>query len=145
MKQPASGTLAKLKKAVFTILGSIFLVLGAIGIFVPILPTTPFLLLSAACYFRGSGRMHSWLINNKVFGGYLKNYKEGKGMSAKAKIFTITLLWITVISSALLLVPILIVQVALVCVCIGVTVHLIRIPTYSAQGHLISMNKKQKR
>jgi uncharacterized protein len=145
MKQPASGTFAKLKKAAFTILGTLFLALGAIGIFVPILPTTPFLLLSAACYFRGSSRMHNWLINNKVFGVYLKNYKEGKGMSAKAKIFTITLLWITVVSSALLLIPILVVQVALVCVCIGVTVHLIRIPTYSAQAHLISMKKKQKR
>jgi uncharacterized membrane protein YbaN (DUF454 family) len=130
MEQPALSTFAKMKKAAFTVLGTLFLALGAIGIFVPILPTTPFLLLSAACYFRGSGRMHKWLINNRVFGVYLKNYKEGKGMSRKAKILTLTLLWITIVLSALIIVPMLVIQIALVCVCVGVTIHLIRIPTY---------------
>ena len=130
MKQQASGILLQLKRAVLTISGTLFLALGVIGIFVPILPTTPFLLLSAACYLKGSERMHKWLIHNKVFGTYIRNYTEGKGMSAKAKIFTLSLLWISIIPPALFIVSLVIVQVILIVVCVGVTIHLVRIPTY---------------
>ena len=64
------------KKAIFVVSGTISLGLGAAGLFLPILPTTPFLLLSAACYYKGSERMHRWLLNNKLFGDYIRNYKE---------------------------------------------------------------------
>ena len=129
--QPSSASKAsRLKKAVFTVLGTIFLGLGAVGIVVPILPTTPFLLLSAACYLNGSERMHRWLLNNKLFGSYIKNYREGKGMSARGKIFTLSLLWMTILYSAFFIVPSAVIQAVLFAVCIGVTVHLVRIPTY---------------
>ena len=62
------------------IAGTIFLVFGIIGIFLPILPTTPFLLLAAACYARSSKRFYNWLMNNKWFGNYIKNYNEGRGV-----------------------------------------------------------------
>ncbi len=142
---PAETT-NRLKKAIFTILGTIFVVLATIGIVLPILPTTPFLLLAAACYLKGSTRMHNWLLNNRIFGTYIKNYREGKGMTARAKVFTLTLLWITIAYSAVFLVPMLVVQVILFAVCIGVTAHLLKIPTYK-QTAIINqqINKKKKK
>ncbi|EMR74903.1 hypothetical protein MBGDF03_00701 [Thermoplasmatales archaeon SCGC AB-540-F20] len=77
--------------------GTVFVGLGIIGIILPILPTTPFLLLAAACYARSSKRFYDWLINNKWIGAYIKNYREGKGVPLKIKVFTISLLWITVL------------------------------------------------
>src|SRR4030043_2259032 len=70
--------------------------LGIIGIFTPILPTTPFLLLAAACYLRSSPRFHRWLMNNRIFGSYIRNYTEGRGIPIKVKLFTIALLWATI-------------------------------------------------
>jgi uncharacterized membrane protein YbaN (DUF454 family) len=125
----STGIKDKLKKTGFTILGTTFLAVGTIGIVLPILPTTPFLLLAAACYLKGSTRMHNWLLNNKVFGAYIRNYREGRGMTMRAKMFTLTLLWVTIACSAFV-VSMLIVQVILLVVCIGVTAHLLKIPTY---------------
>ena len=68
-------------------LGSTFVGIGTIGIFVPGLPTTVFMLLAAACYVRSSDRLYNWLIRNKTFGKYIKDYREGKGMPMRAKIF----------------------------------------------------------
>ncbi|MCW4010492.1 MAG: YbaN family protein [Candidatus Bathyarchaeota archaeon] len=130
MQKPTKKKASRIKRAVFTVLGTIFLGLGAIGIVLPLLPTTPFLLASAACYLNGSERMHRWLLNNKLFGSYIKNYREGKGMSARAKIFTLTLLWVTILYSAFFVVNSWAIQAVLVAVCLGVTTHLLRIPTY---------------
>ena len=80
-------------KIFLTIVGSLAVVLAILGIFLPLLPTTPFLLLASACYLRGSKRMHRWLLNNKVFGEYLRNFEEGKGIPIRAKITAIVLLW----------------------------------------------------
>jgi len=62
------------------VVGTISTALGILGIFVPILPTTPFLLLAAACYSRSSQRFYDWLLNNKYFGNYIRNYLEKKGI-----------------------------------------------------------------
>ena len=118
------------KKAIFVVSGTISLGLGAAGLFLPILPTTPFLLLSAACYYKGSERMHRWLLNNKLFGDYIRNYKEGKGVSLKGKIFTLLMLWATICYSALFLVNILVVQIILFAVATAVTVHVAGLPTF---------------
>ena len=69
------------------ILGSIFVAIGAIGILVPGLPTTPFMILAAACYIRSSNKLYNWLIKNKLFGKHIKNIREGKGIPIKVKIF----------------------------------------------------------
>jgi uncharacterized membrane protein YbaN (DUF454 family) len=120
----------KFVRSLFFVAGTITLVLGAVGIVLPILPTTPFLLLSLACYLRSSERMTHWMLNNKYFGTYIQNYKEGKGIPMKTKLFAISVLWITISISAFVLVPILVVQIILLVVAIGVTVHLVRLPTY---------------
>jgi uncharacterized membrane protein YbaN (DUF454 family) len=87
----------KLVRALWFIAGTICVVLGAIGIVLPILPTTPFLLAAAACYYKSSEKMHRWLLNNKWFGEYIRNYTEGKGLTRKTKITALTVLWITII------------------------------------------------
>jgi len=98
--------------------------LGIIGIFVPILPTTPFLLLAAACYMRSSERFYRWLIKNRIFGSYVRNYIEGRGMPVKLKIFIIFLLWLTIGLSITFGVQNTVVRIVLICVAIGVTIHI---------------------
>ena len=110
-------------------LGSFLLVLGIIGIFIPILPTTPFLLLAAACYARGSKKFYNWLINNKWLGEYIKNYREGRGIPLIVKILTITLLWITIAFSTIIIVSNFLIQVILIIIAIAVTIHILTIKT----------------
>jgi len=91
----------------------------------PLLPATPFLLLAAACYIRSSERFYNWLINNKWLGSYIKNYLEGKGISLKAKVLSISLLWITIGYSVIFVVNIFSIRVILILIAIGVTIHLL--------------------
>jgi len=111
------------------IAGSISLALGIIGIFLPLLPTTPFLLLTAACYARGSRRLHNWLLNNKLFGKYIRNYREGKGIPARSKVLALTLLWLTIGFSIFYVIPILIVQIILLAIAALVSIYIISLPT----------------
>jgi len=107
--------------------GTFFIGLGIVGIFVPVLPTTPFLLISATLYAKSSKSFYNWLVNNKILGRYIKNYREGKGIPLKLKIITIALLWITIGCSATFAIDIFWVRVILVIIAIGVTIHIIRI------------------
>jgi len=98
--------------------------LGIIGVFIPILPTTPFLLLAAACYMRSSERFYQWLINNRILGDYVRNYIEGRGMPIRIKILTILLLWLTIGLSITFGVQNIAVRIVLICIAIGVTAHI---------------------
>ncbi len=114
--------------------GTISLVLGAIGIFIPLLPATPFLLLSAACYMRSSERMLNWLLNNRWCGSYIRNYQEGRGIPLKTKVLAISVLWITIIYSSFFVIhDFLIAQVAMIAVAAAVSIHLIKTPTCRSQ------------
>jgi len=119
----------KLIRSILVIAGTFFVGLGVIGIFLPLLPTTPFLLLAAACYARSSKRFYNWLLNNKWFGNYIKNYREGKGVPLKVKILTISILWATIIISCVI-VSSLLVWIILVLIAIGVTIHVLTIRTF---------------
>ena len=107
--------------------GTFFIGVGIIGIFIPVLPTTPFLLLSAALYARSSQRFYNWLISNRIFGKFIKDYREGKGIPLKVKIITIILLWITIGCSAIFAIDIFWVRIILIIIAAGVTIHIIRI------------------
>jgi hypothetical protein len=122
--------LNQLLRAILIISGTIFLGLGLIGIFIPILPTTPFLLLTAACYARSSQRFYNWLMNNKWFGNYIKNYREGKGIPLKFKILTISLLWLTILTSIYFVINNFLIEMILIIIAIGVTIHILTIKTY---------------
>ena len=126
---------SRVVRALLIIAGTVSLVFAAIGVVLPLIPTTPFLLLAVACYCRSSERLYKWLINNRWFGEYIKNYREGRGIPLKTKILALTVLWVTISISALLLVPILIVQVVLLVIAIAVSVHILRLPTYKKSRH----------
>ncbi len=77
-------------KYLFITLGTICLGLGVIGVFVPVLPTTPFLLLSAAFYVRSSRRMYCWLLNHKLFGKFIRDFRESRSISLRNKFISIS-------------------------------------------------------
>lgn len=109
--------------------GTLCVMLGIIGIFLPVLPTTPFLLLAAAAYARSSDRFYHWLLDNRLLGAYIRNYREGRGMTLFAKVTTLALLWVGIGVSALVLMDTLWVQLVLGAIAIGVTWHLLSLPT----------------
>lgn len=80
-------------KFFYNTLGVLAVLLGILGIFLPLLPTTPFLLLASACFARGSVRLHRWLIGHRVFGKYIANFEAGYGIPLKGKIVATVMLW----------------------------------------------------
>jgi uncharacterized membrane protein YbaN (DUF454 family) len=127
----------KVVRTLWFIAGTICVVLGSIGIVLPILPTTPFLLAAAACYYKSSERMHRWLLNNKWFGEYIRNYKEGKGLPMKTKITALTVLWITIVFSTVFMLPrllpamlVLPMQLIMIAVAVAVSTHILKLPTF---------------
>ncbi len=109
--------------------GTIFVGLALLGIFLPLLPTTPFLLLAAMCYAKSSKRFYDWLLNNKYFGNYLKNYQEGKGVPLKVKVYSVSLLWGAIICSVIFVVQNIIIVAVLIAIAIVVTFHILIIRT----------------
>jgi uncharacterized membrane protein YbaN (DUF454 family) len=121
----------KIVRALFFVAGTVSLAIGTIGIVLPILPTTPLLLLALACYCRSSERMAKWVLTNKYFGSYIRRYKEGKGIPLKTKIVALAALWITISYSAFFIVNRWwMVQLILFTIAIAVSMHIIKLPTY---------------
>ena len=89
-----------LTKAALNAAGTVCVVLGVLGIFLPLLPATPFLLLASACYIRGSERLHRRLLSNRHLGPYITNIKDKRGLPLRAKVYTLALLWASVAYSS---------------------------------------------
>ena len=124
-------TRPKLVRAIFFVAGTVSLAFGTIGIVVPLLPTTPLLLLAVACYCRSSERMTRWILTNKYFGNYIRRYREGKGIPLKTKIVALATLWIIISYSAFFVVNHWwIVQLVLLVIAAAVTIHIVKLPTY---------------
>jgi uncharacterized membrane protein YbaN (DUF454 family) len=121
--------MSNFKKIMLIIIGSIALILGTVGIFLPLLPTTPFLLLAAACYIKGSEKLYNFLISNKLLGTYIKNYREKKGIPKKTKITSITLLWTSICYSIIFVLDNFHIKLLVIVIASCVTVHLIKIKT----------------
>jgi hypothetical protein len=127
----------KIIRALWLAVGLVCVGLGAIGLVLPILPTTPFLLAAAACFCKSSTKMYDWLLGNKWFGEYIRNYREGRGLSMQTKITALTVMWVTIgISTVFLLnrlLPpqlILPMQIVMIAVTAGVSIHILRLPTF---------------
>lgn len=110
-------------------LGWLCVVLGFAGIFLPVLPTTPFLLLAAACFVRTSPRFYQWLIRHPRMGKYLVYYLDGKGMPLRAKIYTLVLMWSMMLLTAFVLVDQPMLHYLLPAIGVGVSIYILRIPT----------------
>ena len=119
-----------MRKAIFILLGIIFVILAMVGLMVPVLPTTPFLLLAAFFFARSSDRALNWLLHNRWFGAYIRNYREGRGMALKDKVISLSLLWITIGLSAIYAVDQWWLRLVLVGIASGVTFHLTRLKNY---------------
>jgi uncharacterized membrane protein YbaN (DUF454 family) len=115
-------------KLLFNILGTLCLLVGILGLVLPLLPATPFLLLASACYVRGSQALHSWLMSNKYLGTYITNMKVHRGLPLKAKITAIAVLWASLLFS-LYRADSWLLDATLLVVGIGVTVLIVRLKT----------------
>lgn len=120
---------SRLKKYALIAAGSIFVVIGAIGVVLPVLPTTPFLLLAAACYIRSSQKFYDWLIGNRILGAYIKDYLSGEGLPVRAKVTTLSLLWLTIGATAIFAIDSTPIRILLLVVAIGVSTHILLIRT----------------
>ena len=120
---------SKIYRYFLVVLGTISLALGILGIFLPLLPTTPFLLLTAALYFRGSEKFYNWLINHKILGEYIRNFRENRAIPLRVKIISVSLLWITILSSAYFFVPYWWAQLIMIIIAILVTKHILSFKT----------------
>ncbi|MDN5850331.1 MAG: YbaN family protein [Nitrococcus sp.] len=102
--------------------------LGMLGVVLPVLPTTPFLLLAAACFARSSRRFHDWLMNMPIFGQTIRDYKAGKGIPVRVKITALSVLWITILTSVIWIIPLLLVKALLLFIASVVTTYILRLP-----------------
>lgn len=131
------------KKILYIIVGTISLILGTIGIFLPLLPTTPFWLLTCWCYIRSSKRMYDWVMNNRYFGGYIRDYVEDKAIPIRTKVTTLTVMWLSTIITSLFLIDILWVKIGLVFISLGVTWHIVTFPTKKAKVRVLTENVEE--
>jgi uncharacterized membrane protein YbaN (DUF454 family) len=126
---------SRIPKPVLLGLGWTCVVLGFIGVFIPGMPTTTFLLVSAWCFYRSSERAHTWLLENRLLGPYVRDFLSGKGMPVRSKVIAISIMWLTCGSSAVFFVPVLWAKVlVLSCAVIG-TIVVVRVrPRAPAQA-----------
>lgn len=117
------------KRIVYIILGSLFLILGAIGIFIPLLPTTPFWLLTCWFYVRSSEALYNRAMNNRYFGSYIRNYMVDKAIPLRSKIISVSIMWLSAILTSLFLIEYIWVKILLILISIGVTWHILSFPT----------------
>ena len=120
-------------KYIYIATGSLFLALGVIGIFLPVLPTTPFLLLAAALFFKGSPRIYNWLLEHKYLGPYIRSFREERAIPLRAKIISVALLGITALHCVLFLFPYWWLKGMMALVTIGVTIYILSFKTRSAR------------
>lgn len=122
------GTIHPVRRWALLIAGFIAVALGVLGIFLPVLPTVPLLLLALACFTRSSDRFYLWLINHARLGPLVQPYLNSQGMTRASKVKALTLLWISITASVVFLIELLWVRGLLLVVALGVSVYLLRLP-----------------
>jgi uncharacterized membrane protein YbaN (DUF454 family) len=124
-----SISISPITKYFYLITGFILVGVGIIGIFLPLLPTTIFLILASVCFLKSSPKANEWLRNHKILGVYIDNYQNKTGLTRNAKIANIITLWTSISLSAFLLTDELYIRIILLVIAIGVTIHLLMIKT----------------
>jgi len=123
-----------LRKWLLISTGMLCVGLGGVGIVLPLLPTTPFLLLAAACFVRSSDRLYNWLTSHRMFGSYIRNYREHGGMTTRARILTLVALWAGVGYAVVGVARSLSLRLVLLVIAVSVTVYLMRLKTVTRDG-----------
>lgn len=118
-----------LVKVALIVVGSISVVLGVLGIVLPVLPTTPFLLLAAICYSHSSERFYVWLLTNRLFGQYIRDWRENRGLTYAMKLWVILVLVVTMGVSIIFFIPIPAVKILLVVIGTCITLYILSLPT----------------
>ncbi len=117
-------------KNILTIIGFISLGLGIIGAFLPLLPTTPFILLSAALFAKSSDKMHSWLYNHRIFGEILRDFNENKTIPLYAKVISLFMMWMSILFTIFIIANgKLWLQILLAVIALGVSIHILSYKT----------------
>ena len=129
MEQESVSLFSKIKKGAYFIVGTIALVLGVIGAFLPVLPTTPLILLSAWCYIRSSEKFYEWLISNKRFGKTIEDYHSGLGISKNTKVKAIVMMWLMISISTYFFITSIPLSAFLFLIAISVTFYIYMQPT----------------
>lgn len=114
--------------------GWLSVALALLGLFLPVLPTVPFLLLALACFSRSSDRFHTWLVEHEQLGPLVRPYLAGAGMPLRAKVKAILLVWASILLSTFFLIERLWLQILLPLIALGVTLYLLRLPTADGDG-----------
>jgi uncharacterized membrane protein YbaN (DUF454 family) len=122
------------RRAAFFGVGAVSVVLGVIGIFVPLWPTTCFLLLAGWCFARSSERAERWLLENRLFGRYFRDYREHRVISARVRTTSVATMWVFMAGSAVLLWERLWVVALLVLIGVAVTAHLYALPARAPEA-----------
>jgi uncharacterized membrane protein YbaN (DUF454 family) len=119
----------RIRRSLLIAAGLLSTVLAVLGIFLPLLPTVPLLLLAAACFARSSPRCHAWLREHRHFGPVLAAYQDGAGVPRRAKVSALLLIWTSIPLSALFLVEAIWLRLLLVLIALAVTSYLLWLPT----------------
>ena len=116
---------ARVRKWLLLSAGILAVGFGVVGAFVPLLPTTPFLLLAAACFARSSDRHYEWLLNHRWMGAHVRNYREHRATTRRVKVVTMALLWGSIGYAAIAVADGWVVRTLLLTVAVGVTIHVL--------------------
>ena len=127
-KEPAI-TRNKILRATFLTCGFLFTFFAFLGVLLPVVPTTPFLIVAAACFYRSSGRFYNMIMYNRYFGHYLQDYRSGKGIPLRVKIMALVFLWISTLVSVFIFIPYLWLEILVIAVDVAITVHLYLVRT----------------
>ena len=116
-------------RILFLFIGILSLVLGVIGIFLPVLPTTPFLLLSATLFLRSSQKLYDWLLSHPYLGEYIRNFKEHTAIPLRVKVVSVCLVWITLLYCALFVAREWWMSAMFIAIALGVSIHILHYKT----------------
>lgn len=123
-----------IRKALLIFLGTVCVGLGVLGIFLPLMPTTVFLLLAAYCYSKSSDRFHTWLLGNRWLGKYITTYRSGQGITVRQKCTTILTLWASIGFSIWFIGGTFWITLLLAAIAVGVTIHILWLKTYRPEN-----------
>lgn len=122
--------------------GWVSILAGVVGIFLPLVPTVPFLLLAAVCFGKSSLRFHSWLIEHNHLGPLIRDYLHGGGIPLRAKRMAIGMVWVSFPASAFLFVKVEWLSILLIAIAAGITLYLLRLPTTPPEKKGAEINDK---